>query len=95
MIFGITEVALMFALGFGYIICSLAKKEDKGMQGLGHLIGISIMVLSSLFILVNVYVRFNPFASGAISRRPYFKMKAGMKPGMMREQPPMPVPGKK
>lgn len=94
--FGIREAALMFALGFGYIICSLAKKEDKGMQGLGHLIGIAIIVLSSVLILVNIYIRFNPFAGSMISQCPGMKagMKTGMKPGMMR-QPPMPAPMKK
>lgn len=86
--FGITEAALMFALGFGYIICSLAKKEDKGMQGLGHLIGISIIILSSVLILVNIYIRFNPFTGSIISRCP------GMKPGMMG-QPSMSAPIKR
>jgi len=57
--FGIREAALMFALGFGYIICYLAKKEDKGMQSLGHFIGMSIIILSTLLILVNIYARFN------------------------------------
>lgn len=93
--FGIAETALMFALGFGYIICSLAKKEDKGMQGLGHLIGISIMVLSSLFILLNIYAKLNLLATGAISRSPSYGMKSGMRPGMMRGQPPMPAPARK
>jgi hypothetical protein len=53
--FGIKETAFMFALGFGYIICYLAKKQDKGMQSLGHVIGMSIIVLSSILILVNLY----------------------------------------
>ena len=73
--FGITQTGLMFALGFGYIICYLAKKTDKGMQGLGHLIGMSIIVLSSLLILLNIYTRFNP--PGSMSRR-CPEMKAGM-----------------
>jgi hypothetical protein len=55
--FGIKEAALMFALGFGYIICYLAKKQDKGMQSLGHVIGMSIIVLSSILIFLNLYIQ--------------------------------------
>ncbi|MDD5155877.1 MAG: hypothetical protein PHF11_05280 [Candidatus Omnitrophica bacterium] len=91
---GIKEVALMFALGFGYIICSLAKKQDKSMQGLGHLIGIVIIVLSSALILVNLYYfMFNPFAG---CRSCWQGPKSGiMKPSMMMERTPMPAPMKK
>ena len=54
-LFGIREAVLMFALGFGYIICYLAKKQDKGMQSLGHVIGMGIIVLSSILLLINIY----------------------------------------
>lgn len=62
--FGITEAALLFALGFGYIICLLARKEDKDLKQLGHVIGMSIIVLSSALILLSLYVRFKNYSQG-------------------------------
>ena len=55
--FGIAEGVLLFALGFGYIICILSKKEDKELKQLGHVIGMCIIVLSSVFILLSLFVR--------------------------------------
>ena len=55
--FGIAEGVLLFALGFGYIICILSKKEDKELKQLGHVIGMCMIVLSSVFILLSVFVR--------------------------------------
>lgn len=92
-LFGIREAVLMFALGFGYIICYLARKEGKGMAGLGHLIGMTIIVLSSLLILLNIFARcnfnaYNRLVGGTIMQCP--TMKSGMMP-----QPAMPTPPKK
>lgn len=53
----ITVATLLFALGFGYIICCLSKKEDKDLKQLGHLIGMSIIVLSSVLTIASIYLR--------------------------------------
>lgn len=86
----------MFALGFGYIICYLAKKQDKGMQSLGHVIGMGIIVLSSILILVNLYSQLNlrvyrQIMSGYINQP---MMKGGMM-GKGAMQAPVKTPVKK
>ncbi len=92
-LFGITEAALMFALGFGYIICYLAKKEDKGLRGLGHMIGMAIIVLSSLLILINIYTRLITRVCSSMAGSVAMP-SPGFKSGMMH-QPMMPPAVKK
>ena len=48
---GITEAILLVALGVGYMVCYLAKREEKTFKALGYLIGTFIIVLSALLIL--------------------------------------------
>ena len=46
---GLTETLLYFALGIGYIVCYLARREEKNMQAAaGYLVGAFIIVLSSI-----------------------------------------------
>ena len=83
---GLKLSLLMFNLGFGYILCYLAKKsEDKGIGNLGHVIGMIIITLSSALILFNIWVGGNRFLRcGGFSG---YEMKYGMpRPGMMHRQ---------
>ncbi|MCX5701493.1 MAG: hypothetical protein NTW64_00725 [Candidatus Omnitrophica bacterium] len=42
---------LLIALAMGYIVCYLANKEQKLLRSLGNLIGLFIIVISSLLLM--------------------------------------------
>ncbi len=83
--------ALVFALGFGYIISILSKKADKGMQPLGHFLGMTIMVLSAVMLigilLLAVKYTLLRRAGGPMDECPMMKSR-------MMQQMPMPPAGK-
>ena len=51
---GITEAALLIALGFGFIIIFLGRKEEQNIKSLSHGIGMTIIALSLFFIIATV-----------------------------------------
>jgi len=84
---GLTDGILMIALASGYIVCYLAKREEKRLRILGLLVGLFIMAFVASIIITNVF--FTARMCGAMNKRmgmPYHKM-------MMQKaaQPQMPV----
>jgi hypothetical protein len=53
---GITEAIMLCALGIGYIVVYLARREEKGLQLFGYYIGGTIIVLSLIYIIVSVFL---------------------------------------
>jgi high-affinity Fe2+/Pb2+ permease len=51
---GITEAALLIALGFGFIIIFLGRKEEQNIKSLAHGIGMTIIALSLFFIIASI-----------------------------------------
>jgi hypothetical protein len=45
------EAALLVALGLGYIVIYLARREEKALKALGYTIGSVMIILSSIFII--------------------------------------------
>lgn len=55
--FGIMELLFaLIALGLGYTILNLASKSDAGMQGLGKAIGWAMIAISTVVILLTLYI---------------------------------------
>lgn len=54
---GTFEALVLIALGFGYIVLSLAKREEKGLQFTGYLIGAVIIALATVYLLGNTWVQ--------------------------------------
>lgn len=55
MIVGLSEGVFLFAMGLGYFICYFSSKaEDKEIKSLGHVIGMLIIALSTLFVMLNL-----------------------------------------
>lgn len=83
---GTNRAFLLIALALGYIVCYLANREEKALRTVGYTIGISIIALSSLLILGNLFLEAKFWTKDAryISQH---RM-------MMREQAPanMPIP---
>jgi len=81
---GLAEGVLLIALGLGYIVCYLARREEKNMQITGYLIGAFIIVLSIIFILNSLL----------LSARFCAKMGGNFKPYHMRQAPAQQTPQK-
>lgn len=74
---GLTNAALLFAMGLGFFICYFAKKADEEIKSLGRVVGLLVLGLSTLFILLNLI--------GIAQMRPYIKSMECMPPhGMYR-----------
>jgi len=43
--------ALLFAMGFGYVVCSIAAKQEKALKTLGFAVGGFIIAVSFVLIL--------------------------------------------
>ncbi len=54
MICGLTNAALLFAMGLGFFICYFAKKADDEIKSLGRVVGLLILGLATLFIFLNL-----------------------------------------
>lgn len=50
-----SEALILIALGIGYIVIYLAKREEKQMQFLGYTIGAVIIVLAIVYLAVSVW----------------------------------------
>lgn len=72
---GLFEVALLIALGFGYIVLYLAKREEKRMQFLGYIIGVTIITLSLIYLV------------GYILMRVIYSPRISLPKGMMQQRP--------
>lgn len=51
--YGGAEAITLIALALGYIVCHMAKKEDKAMKITGYIIGTFIITLSALHIIIS------------------------------------------
>jgi high-affinity Fe2+/Pb2+ permease len=51
---GITEAALLIALGFGFVIIFLGRKEEQNIKSLAHGIGMTIIALSLFFVIASI-----------------------------------------
>lgn len=51
---GIFEALLLIALGSGYIVLYLAKREEKGLQFIGYMIGVIIIALSLIYLVGHI-----------------------------------------
>ncbi len=80
----IHKAVLLIALGLGYIVCYLAKREDKFLKTLGYLIGTFVMVLSALAILANIVLdaRFCRKMGGSVMMMPRRQMMRGERPAV-------------
>jgi len=54
---GIKVALMLIALGFGYIVCYLANREEKDLRRIGQVIGV-IIISISLFLIVHELVMF-------------------------------------
>ena len=54
---GIFDVLLLIALGVGYIVIYFAKREEKGLQFVGIVIGGVIIVLSLCYFVGNIWLQ--------------------------------------
>lgn len=72
----IHKAVLLIALALGYIVCYLAKREDKLLKTLGYLIGTFVMALSALIILVNIVLdaRFYRKMEGSVIMMPQHRI---------------------
>ncbi|GEM_PF-3772330 len=73
---GLTNAALLFAMGLGFFICYFAKKGDDEIKSLGRVIGLLILGLSTLFIFLNLI--------GIAQIKPHMKSMQCMQSGMYR-----------
>lgn len=51
------EALLLIALGMGYLVLYLAKREDKGLQFLGYIVGVIIITLSLIYLVGNTLIQ--------------------------------------
>lgn len=70
----------LIALALGYIVCSLASKEKGALKTAGYIIGVSIIVISSLLLVSKIL---------KVAGKGCYKAKM-----MMHQKMPMPGPGK-
>jgi hypothetical protein len=54
---GLADAILLVALGIGYVVLYLAKREEKGLQLTGYLIGGLIIILAAFYIVGNILFR--------------------------------------
>lgn len=54
---GIFEALLLIALGFGYIVLYLAKREEKRLRFVGYLLGITIIVFAVIYMIGNTLIQ--------------------------------------
>ncbi len=54
MMVGITNAALLFAMGLGFFVCYFARKADEEIKSLGRVVGLLILGLATLFIFLNL-----------------------------------------
>lgn len=52
MCLGLSGIQLLFAIGFGYIVCYLAAKVSKPLRTLGYCIGGFIIAVSLVLIVI-------------------------------------------
>jgi len=45
---GIGEAIILLSLGMGYLVCFLAHKTEKNLKMVGYIIGIFIIVISTI-----------------------------------------------
>ncbi len=68
---------LLFAMGLGFFVCYFAKKADDEIKGLGRVVGLIIMGLSTLCIFLNFIAQTQDYPG----QRP---VKCYMHKGMMQ-----------
>ena len=97
MTMNIPASTLLIALALGYIVCVLAKKEEKALKSIGYIIGTSIIIVSSVLILAKLLLTITIYGNicgknpqhWMMQRR--HMMKPDMQPGMMQQTPVAPA----
>lgn len=54
---GMFEALLLIALGIGYIVLYLAKREEKDLQTIGYIIGTLIMILAIFYLVGSLWLQ--------------------------------------
>lgn len=54
---GVGEALLLIALGVGFMVLYFAKREEKGLQFTGYVIGIGIIALALFYIVGNILLQ--------------------------------------
>ena len=49
----------LIALGIGFIVCYLAKREEKALKAIGYVIGISIIALAGILVLDRLLMHYS------------------------------------
>ena len=78
---GIFEALLLIAMGLGYVVLYLAKREEKRLQFIGYMIGVVIIALSIIYLISNSLLQ---------SVCPFTRPYKGMMQQQRMMQPPMP-----
>lgn len=56
---GLIIAIQLIALGIGFIVYYLAKREEKALKAIGYIIGISIIVLAGILVLDRLLMHYN------------------------------------
>lgn len=97
MTMNIPASTLLIALALGYIVCVLAKKEEKSFKTIGYIIGTFIIVVSSVLILSKLLLtaaicgKMDGMMSQQHWKMKHRIMKPDMQPGMMQQAPATPA----
>ena len=66
------DTLLLISLGIGYLVLYFARREEKGPQIIGYVIGYTIIVLTLVYMLSNIWAKKNlcnqkaPFFQGVM-----------------------------
>jgi len=78
------DALLLIALGMGYIILCLAKKEEKQLRLLGYVIGWLIIVSVVIYMLCSLWIRAKMY-------HPNLRHSNISNPGTFPQVPPQPL----
>lgn len=82
---GVSVATLLIALALGYVVCSIAGKEEGSLKKLGYALGSIIIVLSCLLLI-------GKLAASATIYSKICKLKKSHPQFMLREQAPAEKP---
>lgn len=82
---GTAAATTLIALALGYIVCYLAKREDKALKTVGYVIGVFIIALSAILLVGKSVARFDLYRK--VGKQHYRQMLE-----MPQAAPMMPMP---